>query len=30
MFVSDVERLLYLTSVKFEHNRRIKLLESEV
>ena len=29
-FVSDIERLFYLTEVKFEHTSRIRLLELEV
>ena len=30
MFVSDIERLFYLTGVKFEHQSRIRELQLEV
>ena len=30
LFSSDIERIIYLTDVKFDHQSRIKLLEAEV
>jgi hypothetical protein len=30
LFVSDIERLMYLTGVKFDHQSRNRILEAEV